>query len=431
MTFTYKDAHNYLNTLLVFGIKLGLKNMEVLCELLGSPQNDLKFIHVAGTNGKGSTCSMLAAACKNAGLKTGFYSSPFLCNFTERWRVDGTEVTEEQVASAIEKIVKVEEKLIERTTVKPTYFEVLTAAALLIFKEQESDVVIWETGMGGRLDATNVVMPILSVITNIGMDHTQYLGDTLEKIAAEKGGIIKKGIPVIIGELEDSPKKIILEIAKNQDAPVLQCKLDDLVDLGVTVEGKRHLRYKSPQQIHEAFFSMVGKYQLKNIGLALRALEFISAEFHIDFEDFVDGASRAIWPGRFDVRKNLILDGAHNDHAIKVLTESLEEIYPDQKFNFVCGILADKEWQLLLEQLVPIANNFYLVEIDNVRTSKPELLEEYLLSKDAKVIGLGKSKDALASIDKDTKTVVLGSLYLLGEVLSLVNGNKALKIDKL
>ena len=145
----------------------------------------------------------------------------------------------------------------------------------------------------------------------------------------------------------------------------------------------------------------------------------------------VYGATQAVWPGRFEVRENLILDGAHNEHAIQVLIESLKEIFPDQKFNFVCGILADKEWQSLLDEILPIANNFYLVEIDNVRTSKPELLEEYLLDRGAKVAGRGKAKDALNVINENAKTVVVGSLYLIGEVLSLLNSGRALRIDRL
>ena len=256
MSFSFDDAQEYLDTLLVFGIKLGLKNMEVLCELLGNPQDALKFVHVAGTNGKGSSCSMLAAACKNAGIKTGFYSSPFLCNFTERWRVNGDEVLKEQVASAIEKIVAVEEELIKQTSVKPTYFEVLTAAALLIFNEAKADIVIWETGMGGRLDATNVVEPILCLITNIGMDHTQYLGDSLEKIAVEKAGIIKKGIPVIVGELDDVARKVILEVAESQGAAVSQSSMSRIIDLGISEESKRHLKYTSPQKSNEMLFSI-------------------------------------------------------------------------------------------------------------------------------------------------------------------------------
>ena len=314
---------------------------------------------------------------------------------------------------------------------KPTYFEVLTAAALLIFNEAKADIVIWETGMGGRLDATNVVEPILCLITNIGMDHTQYLGDSLEKIAVEKAGIIKKGIPVIVGELDDVARKVILEVAESQGAAVSQSSMSRIIDLGISEESKRHLKYTSPQKSNEMLFSMVGKYQLKNIGLVLRALEFIAGEFNVDFEALAYGATQAIWPGRFEVRENLILDGAHNEHAVQVLIESLVEIYPEQKFNFICGILADKEWQSLLDKILPIANNFYLVEIDNVRTSKPEFLEEYLLDKGAEVTGRGKAKDALGSIDENEKTVVVGSLYLIGEFLCMLNGGEALKIDKL
>ena len=188
--FTFDDAEQYLNSLLTFGIKLGLENMKALNQLLGDPAASLKFVHVAGTNGKGSTCAMIATACKYSGLKTGFYSSPFLVNFLELWRINGSPVDQEIYLKAMKQIINIENELIKITGVRPTYFEVLTAAALLIFKDQECDIVIWETGMGGRLDATNIVNPILTIITNIAMDHSQYLGSTLLEVAGEKAGIM-------------------------------------------------------------------------------------------------------------------------------------------------------------------------------------------------------------------------------------------------
>jgi dihydrofolate synthase / folylpolyglutamate synthase len=436
MSFSYKDAHSYLDTLLVFGIKLGLRNMEVLCRLLGEPEKSLKFIHVAGTNGKGSSCTMLAAGLKNSGLTVGFYSSPFLCNFTERWRVNGEEVTEVEVAAAIEQVVEVEELLVAKIGDKPTYFEVLTAAALLIFKERKVDIVVWETGMGGRLDATNVVRPLVSLITNISLDHTQYLGDTIEAVAQEKAGIIKGGVPLVVGDVCASARGIFDESVAKKNSQAFFSGVDFFVeDLGLVKSNgllTRSVNYKSSDHDLDLSLSMAGKYQVQNVGPVLRVLEMTSKIFDVDFDLACRGVERAVWPGRFELKsKNLILDGAHNVEAILVLLDSLKELYPRLKFNFICGILADKDWQRILDLLQPVAQSFYMVAIDNVRSSQPKLLEKYALSRGGLVSGVGSAREALSGRDEGVVTVVLGSLYLIGEALTILNDGKALEIERI
>ena len=433
----YTESHEYLDSLLIFGIKLGLENMQALCELLGNPQDDLKFIHVAGTNGKGSCCAMLAAALKKSNLKVGFYSSPFLYRFTERWRISGREVSEEQVSGAVTVIAELEPELMKITGVRPTYFEVLTAAALLIFKSAKVDVVVWETGMGGRLDATNVVMPLVSLITNIELDHTQYLGDTLEKIAAEKGGIIKGGVPLVCGEEREGLRKFFTDLATSKDSPIYLLDKDYCFsESGLEKKnGKffRKLEYRSNQlEKLQIALPALGRHQCENASMVLKTLELVCPLLGINFESSVEGLSYYNWPGRLELRGNgLILDGAHNPDGAGVLVKALDEIYPANKFHFICGILADKNWKEVLDILCEKAESFYLVKIKNARASNPEELKDYILAKGVAVLGEGSAESALAHIEKPDKTVVVGSLYLIGEALSILNDGQPALIDSL
>ncbi|MCM8526470.1 MAG: bifunctional folylpolyglutamate synthase/dihydrofolate synthase [Lentisphaeraceae bacterium] len=434
---TYKEVHEYLDSLLVFGIKLGLENMEALCRLLNHPEKSLQFIHVAGTNGKGSSCSMIAAAMKNCGLKTGFYSSPFLYRFTERWRVNGCEVTEEQITDAIEKISAIEPELISVTGVKPTYFEVLTAAAMLIFKEAGVDVVVWETGMGGRLDATNVVTPLVSLITNIELDHTQYLGDTLEAIAFEKGGIVKKDVPFICGDTKPEIVEVMKGISEERGSKLYLRMTDFTVnDSGIVRKDDAFYRDVQYKAIDGAEYSIklpaLGKFQVENSASVLAALEIVCTKLALSFDDACRGVEKFIWPGRMERRNDgLVLDGAHNPVGAKALVETLEEMYPGESVHFVCGILSDKSWQEVLDVLNAKAESYYFVEVAHVRTSQAETLSEYASKAGKKVLGSGSSKQALAEIKRPDRTVVVGSLYLIGEVLSLLNNKEPAQIDSL
>ena len=432
---TYKEAHEYLDSLLVFGIKLGLENMHALCDLLDSPHEKLKFIHVAGTNGKGSTCSMLAASMKNCGLKTGFYSSPFLYRFTERFRVDGLEVSEDSITKAIEKISSLEKQLMLKTGVKPTYFEVVTAAAMLIFIEYNVDVVVWETGMGGRLDATNVVTPLISIITNIELDHTQYLGDTLEKIAFEKGGIVKKGIPFVCGDTKERVIDYYNELSAERQSPFILRGRDFNFDYSQVKKNEsyyRDLKYDSGKNNLELKVPTLSSYQCENAALAIAALEILCDSLNLYIDLALCGLEKFIWPGRMEVREDgLILDGAHNPGGARTLVETLREIDPDKKYHFICGILADKDWQEVLDVLSTAASDFYFVEMENVRTSQADLLEKYAKEKGCSVTGCGSSKEAIEAIKRPADTVVVGSLYLIGEVLAILNDGKAAPIDSL
>jgi dihydrofolate synthase / folylpolyglutamate synthase len=416
--FTFKDAEEYLDSLLVFGIKLGLENMVQLNQLLDDPASELKFVHVAGTNGKGSTCAMLATACKYAGLKTGFYSSPFLVNFLERWRVNGFPINESIYLNAIEKIIAIEDQLIERTGVRPTYFEVLTAVALLIFKEEKCEIVIWETGMGGRLDATNIVNPLLTIITNIAMDHGSYLGDTLSAVAEEKAGIIKASVPFICGER--SPELRSLFAARAHDCPQYFIDQDfssKISEQQITYQGKQSISYK---------VRLLGEHQISNSSLAVKALEILEEKSLIESAHIAaKGIQYAHWPGRIQkLPNNIYVDGAHNPAAM----EKLSKCFPGQEFTVICGMMEDKEIEPTLEKLAPICAKFIAVPIKIPRAIKPESLS--LIAEKVLKCPCEYSTNWKKSLEEITGPILItGSLYLSGEALSALAPDSALKCD--
>lgn len=415
---TFRDAEEYLDSLLVFGIKLGLDNMVHLNELLDNPASTLNFVHVAGTNGKGSTCAMIATACKYAGLKTAFYSSPFLVNFLERWRINGSPVKEASYLNALQKIIDIEEQLIKRTGVRPTYFEVLTAVALLIFQEEKCEVVIWETGMGGRLDATNIVQPILTIITNIAMDHGSYLGDTLSEVAQEKAGIIKDGVPFICGESKPELRSLFAEKAKN--CP--QYYIDQ--DFSSSQEGDQ-LTYQGEETINYKL-RLLGEHQVSNSSLAIKALEVLEEKTLIESATIAaQGIQYAHWPGRIQkLPNNIYVDGAHNPAAMEKLSKCLS----DQKFTVICGMMEDKEIESTLEKLAPICANFIAVPIKIPRALKPKELAKRASS----ILNCSceSSTDWESSLEKISGPILItGSLYLSGEVLKKLAPDSALKCD--
>ena len=422
---TFAEAEKYLNSLLVFGIKLGLQNMETLLALLDHPEEDLKFVHLAGTNGKGSTACYLANALQNTGLKTGFYSSPFLVSFFERWRVDGENISEERFCEALSQVIAVEEDLIEETGVKPTYFEVLTAVALLILKAEKVDVVVWETGMGGRLDATNVVTPLLSIITNVELDHTQYLGDTIEKVAFEKAGIIKKSVPTITCDRKGDVRQIIKETCSKMSSELSLVGDDfELLERRLDNDGQGNVSQFIKVRIAEDEFTasvkMLGLHQAENVLLAMASLSKLKdLGLFDDMNQALEGLESALWPGRLQALPDgAYVDGAHNPAGAKLLAESLAEIAPNKKWHLLAGILTDKDWQTVLDELNPVVDKWTFVPVQNVRTSQPEELVDYVqgsLSGEAQVKTLKEVFEE--EKPKDEMRIFCGSLYLIGELL--------------
>lgn len=403
---TYAEAIEFLYRLRLFGLKLGLENTLRMAELAGHPERRFPFIHVAGTNGKGSTCAMLEAIYRAAGYRTGLFTSPHLVSFSERIQVDRQPIPPEIVV-----------RLVERARMRldhfppdhpPTFFEVVVIMALEYFAEQQCDLIIWETGMGGRLDATNIVTPAASLITNIQFDHQKWLGNTRAQIAAEKAGIIKPRIPALTATDEADALEVIRNTARAQNAPL-------------TIVDRQHPAYARALNLP---LSLPGEHQQLNAALALATVEVLRPRMAVTDDNIRSGMSHVHWPGRLQLvnrstERQLLLDGAHNPAGIDSLKQALNLQYPDRAITLILGILEDKDWPHMVEVLAPLARSILCVPVRSERSASPDLLaEECRRSNPAAIVKVcGTVQEALDRSLADPFTVVAGSLYLVGEVM--------------
>jgi dihydrofolate synthase/folylpolyglutamate synthase len=425
---TYRETIDWLYTVRLFGTKLGLENIQHLLDRLGNPERQLRFIHIAGTNGKGSVAAMLAAIYQEAGCRTGLYTSPHLVSFCERIEINREMIPEAEVVRLIAGLRPVFKAIEASGRPHPTFFEVVTALALLYFRERNADLVIWETGMGGRLDATNVVTPLVSVITNISWDHQTYLGATLEAIAREKAGIIKPGVPVVTATGEIEAIEVIEETAAALRAPLTRIGRDIHVrqtaeDLhGQTVELHGTRRKYGP-----LWLPLVGSHQAINLVTAVAALE--AAGKDIPVETVRAGLAHTRWLGRFQLiettRPRVVLDGAHNIASVVALKATLQRHFPRARFLLLLGILADKNYPVMCAELAPLADAIFAVRVKNDRAADPGELARVCrgVHPSARVEALPELTEAyeracaLAGDDGNALIVITGSLFLVGEAL--------------
>lgn len=404
---TYTDALEYLEGLGRFGLRPGLDTVKALSGRCGNPESRLRFIHVAGTNGKGSTCAFLEAICREGGLKVGLYTSPHLVSFRERIQVNREWIPEVAVAEWVDQARSWVEAGQGWTEAHPTFFEMVTVMALAWFERQRCDVVIWETGMGGRLDATNLVTPLVSAITNIGWDHMEWLGQTLPEIAREKAGIIKPGIPVVTTEQNSLVLPVFREVADAVGAPFRQVDPDD----------------PDWQAYRDVPLPLLGEHQRWNAALALAALNAVGWIDRLGPAAIRGGLASAQWPGRFQVfryeDKTLVLDGAHNASGLAVLAAAMEEVFPGRRYGLLVGMLADKDPGEAGAMLTRGASRVVLVRVDSNRAGDPKALARSFTAS-----GTGKELDVastlgegLAKLADDDLVLVTGSMYLMGEAL--------------
>ena len=385
MSASFESALAWLYGTQLFGIKLGLDSMRRLVSALDLPPQ--RFIHVAGTNGKGSTCAMIASVARAGGLRTGLFTSPHLVSYRERIQIDGELISEHAVATGLEKI----REIIEAWDPHPTFFEITTALALDYFAQQGTDIIVLETGMGGRLDATNVVTPLVSVITPIALDHQQWLGQTIAEIAGEKAGIIKPGVPVVSArQLPDA-------------AAVLRSH--------GPVEMVEHPHTSSP-------LALSGEHQQHNAALALAALR--SAGFDFSPEVILLGLAQTTWPARFqNLRPDFIIDGAHNPAGAEALVRTWRQTFPNQKARLIFGAVGAKDIRRVLEQLLSIATRIHCVTLKSPRAMPAAEIAALVQTIDPQIPidqtgSLKEAMDAAAG-----PTLLTGSLYLCGEALAL------------
>ncbi|MBR0103567.1 MAG: bifunctional folylpolyglutamate synthase/dihydrofolate synthase, partial [Selenomonadaceae bacterium] len=386
---TYKDALSYLDWLCVFGVKEGLKRIKALAEALGNPQNAYRTIHVAGTNGKGSVCAILAEMLKAQGLTVGLFTSPHLESYCERIKVNGVDIPEDDFAEMIFRV--------KTCNVEATHFEVLTAAAFLYFKVRAVDVAVIEVGLGGMLDSTNIITPELSIITNIALDHENILGD-LEGIARNKAGIIKPNVPTVTGA-QGKPLEIIRAVAKEKNSA--------LHEVTAPANVKINLR---------------GEYQKMNAAIAIKAAQVLG----IDGAAIEAGLARVQWAGRFEVVDTaagvVVIDGAHNPNGAAALRHSLDKTFPNGRRAWLFGALRDKDFDSMIKILFRADDLVIVTPPDSERAASTDTLCKCLHERGIKCLAIENNVAAVERLMKTSSDVkiIAGSLYLIGAVRRFV-----------
>ncbi len=413
----YEQCLDTMYSLGRFGIVLGLSTMQNILKNLGNPQDNFKCIHLSGTNGKGSVASTLSTILTTAGYKTGLYTSPHLVTFNERFCINNEHVTDADVIEAFKAVEAVNTG--ERSA---TFFEISTAMAFYLFNKKRVDFAIIETGMGGRLDATNIVKPILSIITNISVEHKAYLGNTISEIAGEKAGIIKSNTPVITGAKQNNALSVIEKKAGEESAPFYKFRNNFRVRR--QHEEGSFTYYGINSTWHNMKTNLTGRHQVDNAALALAACEIIIETNNANLSEEVikKGLINTKWPGRLEVVSKTpltIVDGAHNLVAIRKLTEYLKETFDGRGITLITGVLDDKSYNTMFKCILPICRRVILTEAKSERSISPDKL----LPAAQKIIGDARVikdipeaiKYAEASSSDDEVLCISGSLYVVGE----------------
>ena len=397
------------------GQKPGLERIRRLLGRLGNPQEKLKFVHIAGSNGKGSTAAMLASVLTAAGLKTGLYTSPHLWRFHERFQVDGVPIPgEELVEIAVQVLAAAEDE---------TEFELMTAIGMVHFLRSKCDIVVLETGLGGRLDSTNIIpSPEAAVITHIGLEHTELLGDTLDKIAAEKAGIIKEGCSVVLYEQGFDLYGLFEEICRFRYSRLALAGSPVVLSSGL---GGQTFTYRGSGPYHIA---LLGEHQISNAAVVLETVKVLRQRgWEISEAALARGLEEARWPGRLELAwnsPNVILDGGHNPQCMEALARSLRGLYPEKKLLFLTGVLADKDYPAMMGELLPLAKGFFTITPDSPRAMSAQELADYLRGRGGRAAPCGTVREALdqalAAAEPQDVVCVTGSLYMIGEVRHLL-----------
>ena len=412
---TVADALAYLHSLQQFGFQPGLASTRRLAGLVGDPHHRLSFIHVAGTNGKGSVCALLESVYRASGRRVGLYTSPHLIRFGERIQINRTLLPDTELARLTDRLkaaIDAENSRGTESVLTPTFFEFTTVLALLWFAEQAVDLVIWETGLGGRWDATNIVTPLASVITNVALDHQRILGSTTAAIAAEKAGIIKPNVPVLTAA-EDFDARAVIEFrARELEVPFLVVGPSDVATFR-----------------HE--LGLLGAHQRINGALAAATVRLLRAWLPVSDEQLAEGLATVQWAGRLQRiqrgNQTLLLDGAHNRAGIAALKRALEEHFPGQRPTLVLGMLADKDWPEMAAALTPCARRILTAPVASPRTVTAEALREACLAAEVPrpVKAVGSLAEALKNCAPDPWVLITGSLYFVGEALAHLEASGA------
>ena len=399
--------------------RLGLKRTRVLLHALGDPQKELKFVHVAGSNGKGSACAMLAAILQKAGYRTGLYISPYIQDFCERIQVDGQAIPREDLATVTEKVRAAADRMSDH----PSQFELVTVLAMVYFRAVGCDIVVLEVGLGGRLDATNAIpSPEAAVIMNIGLEHTEYLGNTLAQIAAEKAGIIKKGCTAVTYPGPPEVEAVYEAACAAKGAELRKVEFSALHPLRQTLEGQWfHWR-----EVRELHITLLGEHQLRNAAVVIETVEVLRQRgWSISEKALRQGLAQARWPARLELLGSnpcFLLDGAHNPQCAQALAGSIRTLFPDKKVVFLAGVLSDKDYPQMLRELIPLAQEFFCLTPNSPRALPAGELEEFLHGRGVLARSCADASSgiraALSAAGEEGVVVAFGSLYLAGALRS-------------
>lgn len=396
----------------------GLERISELMNRLGNPQNHLRFIHVAGTNGKGSVCAMLSEILTAAGYKTGLFTSPHMHVVNERMRINGTDIPDDELTTLVEAV----QPQVQAMTDKPTEFELITAMAFLYFQKQGCDIVILEAGLGGRLDATNVILtPEIAILTNIGLEHTRELGDTLTAIATEKAGIIKPGGTVVTYPLPAEIESVFEAVCQKNHAVLCKTAVESITVHQQDWNGQR-FDWKQYRDLH---VRLLGQHQLYNALVALEALEQLNNKgWNIPEAAIRTGLSQVVWPARLEVlnaKPLFLLDGAHNPQCVEMLSAYLAGAFPEEKIVFLTGVLADKDYEQMMASVAPYAKHFVCLTPDSPRALPAEALADFLMQKGLAAATADTIQKGIEIALKEANggpVVAFGSLYMASDIQS-------------
>ena len=437
---TIKEALDYLNTYGWSQWKLGLSRTRELLERLGDPQKDLRFVHVAGSNGKGSTCAMIERILREAGYTTGFYPSPYIEDFRERIRYCGEYIEEEALCRITEQVAKIADSMEEH----PTHFELITAIGMEYFRQKKCDIVVLEVGLGGTFDSTNIIdAPEAAVITNIGLEHTEYLGNTLAEIAGNKCGIIKKGSDVVCYENVPEVMEVVRSTCAQEGCPLTIARFGRIRLLEQRLEGQAFQWLPDCQSgglsenpgaapLSGSFrLALIGEYQLHNAAVALTTIEVLGKRgYEIPREAVRRGLEKVEWPARFEVlspKPLFILDGGHNPQCAEALTESIRQYLPGRRVVFLMGMLADKDYGRVIDIVAPFAEKFVCLTPDSPRALSARQLAGELHGRGFEAVpcatveegiltALAEAEELSTDAGPEPAVIAFGSLYMAGAV---------------
>ena len=424
----YEEAMKYITEVGNFGSNYGLERTYKLLEHLGNPERDLKLIHIAGTNGKGSTTSMITEILMGEGYKVGMYTSPFIEEFEERIQINRNNIPKESLAILMDEIKVAVDKVIEAGYNHPTEFEIITVLMLLYFKKENIDFGVIEVGLGGTLDSTNVIKPIIQVITSISFDHTNLLGNTLEKIAREKAGIIKRGIPTVIYPQQEEVLKVIKNKCFEMDSELYIANNENLKFKNIVNLDKPYQLLKYNNEI-DILLPLLGEHQIINLSVAMQAIEVLNSKNIIDISiaNIVKSIKNVSWKGRLEVLSNnpyVVIDGAHNIQGIKTLSRNIKKYFKYENLYLILGILADKDVEEMIKIITPMAKKVYSVTPNSIRGELAESLKDEVSKFNKNCKAFDKYEEAYleALNDASEKDLISpsGSLYMIGDMRKII-----------